>query len=267
MTSRIEFRRDTAAEWTARDPVLALGEPGYERDTGSRKIGDGVHSWTALPYDLGGQAMSAALEGYVTTEQISNSGGLTGTAPLVGPYSSRPVPSAVTTGLVFHAVDLLQSFVATGPADQPATAWYPLPAAGVELAYARREAGFTINAGTGNQTIFGTQIGFAQPDGPVMVTGRAVVQMAWAATDANLVDPVVGIFEITDPNNPVLLDEAHPGAVHNPADFRHALAQARVTGPVGSWRAFELRGLQRAGGAWSIRGSSTYPITMEAVTR
>lgn len=46
----IELRRDTAANWTGTDPVLAEGEPGYETDTGQLKFGDGSTSWTSLPY-------------------------------------------------------------------------------------------------------------------------------------------------------------------------------------------------------------------------
>jgi hypothetical protein len=49
----IEFRRSTAAAWTAADPVLAAGEPGYETDTGKVKIGDGATAWSGIAY-LGG---------------------------------------------------------------------------------------------------------------------------------------------------------------------------------------------------------------------
>ncbi len=46
----IQMRRDTAANWTSSDPILAQGEPGYETDTGYLKIGDGVTLWSALSY-------------------------------------------------------------------------------------------------------------------------------------------------------------------------------------------------------------------------
>lgn len=49
----IEFRRDTAANWTSADPTLAAGEPGFETDTGLFKIGDGTTAWTSLPYASG----------------------------------------------------------------------------------------------------------------------------------------------------------------------------------------------------------------------
>lgn len=50
MANRIQVRRDTAANWTTANPVLAAGEPALETDTGRRKTGDGTTAWTALPY-------------------------------------------------------------------------------------------------------------------------------------------------------------------------------------------------------------------------
>jgi parallel beta-helix repeat protein len=52
MADLILWRRGTAEQWTTADPVLAGGEPGYETDTGRHKIGDGVATWSALPYFL-----------------------------------------------------------------------------------------------------------------------------------------------------------------------------------------------------------------------
>jgi hypothetical protein len=68
----VQFRRGTAAEWAATNPILAAGEIGYERDvplsltassdtfdysdpafgSGAIKIGDGVTRWNELPYLL-----------------------------------------------------------------------------------------------------------------------------------------------------------------------------------------------------------------------
>jgi hypothetical protein len=46
----IKLRRDTAANWAAANPVLALAEPGLEIDTNSIKYGNGVTAWNSLPY-------------------------------------------------------------------------------------------------------------------------------------------------------------------------------------------------------------------------
>ena len=53
MTTQIKLRRDTAANWTSINPVLALGEPGIETDTRKIKYGDGSTVWTALAYSAG----------------------------------------------------------------------------------------------------------------------------------------------------------------------------------------------------------------------
>lgn len=52
MANRIQYRRDTAANWTAANPVLATGEAAYETDTAKIKIGDGVTAWTGLGYQF-----------------------------------------------------------------------------------------------------------------------------------------------------------------------------------------------------------------------
>lgn len=49
-TIQLQYRRDTAANWTGNNVVLAAGEPGYETDTGKFKIGDGTTAWTSLNY-------------------------------------------------------------------------------------------------------------------------------------------------------------------------------------------------------------------------
>ena len=46
----MQFRRDTAANWTAYNPILLEGELGFELDTDQYKLGDGVHNWINLPY-------------------------------------------------------------------------------------------------------------------------------------------------------------------------------------------------------------------------
>lgn len=49
-TTRIQLRRDMAANWTSANPLLAVGEIGIETDTGRWKVGDGTTLWNALGY-------------------------------------------------------------------------------------------------------------------------------------------------------------------------------------------------------------------------
>ena len=50
MAVRIQFRRGTAAEWAAANPVLAAGELGYETDTAKFKLGNATDNWNDLVY-------------------------------------------------------------------------------------------------------------------------------------------------------------------------------------------------------------------------
>lgn len=66
MRRKQRFRGDTAARWTANNPILGKFEPGYESDTDSLKIGDGVTAWADLPYFAAAELspdIAAALNG------------------------------------------------------------------------------------------------------------------------------------------------------------------------------------------------------------
>ena len=46
------LRKDTADNWTKKNPLLRKGEEGYETDTGRRKVGDGTSTWNGLFYTV-----------------------------------------------------------------------------------------------------------------------------------------------------------------------------------------------------------------------
>ena len=75
ITARVQQRRDTAANWTAANPVLLAGEVGWETDTGKAKLGDGTTAWTGLAYisalGSGGGGISDGDKGDIT---VSGSG-------------------------------------------------------------------------------------------------------------------------------------------------------------------------------------------------
>lgn len=50
MATKIQLRRDTAANWLAANPILSAGEPALETDTNKVKYGDGVTTWENLQY-------------------------------------------------------------------------------------------------------------------------------------------------------------------------------------------------------------------------
>ncbi len=61
--TKIQVRRDTAANWTSVNPTLAAGELGFETDTGKLKIGTGSVAWASLGYQAGGAAGAQGAQG------------------------------------------------------------------------------------------------------------------------------------------------------------------------------------------------------------
>ena len=51
--AKIQLRRDTAANWTVANPVLAEGELGLDLDSDQLKVGDGAKTWNELDYMSG----------------------------------------------------------------------------------------------------------------------------------------------------------------------------------------------------------------------
>lgn len=53
MAARIQFKRGLASAWTSANPILFVGECGFETDTGRLKVGDGTTAWNSLSYFFG----------------------------------------------------------------------------------------------------------------------------------------------------------------------------------------------------------------------
>ena len=49
----IQIRRGKTASWRKPSKPLAAGQPGYDKDKHKIKVGDGVTSWSLLPYASG----------------------------------------------------------------------------------------------------------------------------------------------------------------------------------------------------------------------
>ena len=82
MTTKIQFRRGRASEWTAANTLLAEGEMGLELDTGYWKIGNGTDLWNVLNYaspaTLTGLIPGAVVFGSSTGTAIQNEAGTAG---------------------------------------------------------------------------------------------------------------------------------------------------------------------------------------------
>jgi len=79
MTSRLQNRRDTAANWTSNNPTLGAGEIGYETDTAKYKIGTGSTAWTSLAY-----AYTAGAQGTTGAQGASGTNGTNGAQGTTG---------------------------------------------------------------------------------------------------------------------------------------------------------------------------------------
>jgi len=68
MTQIIQTRRDTAANWTSVNPILANGEMGLETDTVKIKWGNGVTAWNSLAYFTGSGGGGLNMKGTATID-------------------------------------------------------------------------------------------------------------------------------------------------------------------------------------------------------
>jgi hypothetical protein len=110
MANTIKLRRDTAANWTSVNPVLAHGELGIDLTSGKVKIGDGSSTWTALlyafdtPVEVSTKATTARTDaettasGYVSTHAaLTQSHGITAGA-IVGTEAAQTLTNKTIDG-------------------------------------------------------------------------------------------------------------------------------------------------------------------------
>lgn len=90
--AKIQLRRDTAANWAAANPVLALGEPGWDTTNSQLRVGNGTSAWSTLPvYGTGSGAGT-------------NSPAFTGNPTAPTPATSDNDTSLATTAFVRAAI-------------------------------------------------------------------------------------------------------------------------------------------------------------------
>lgn len=132
--THINQRRDTAANWTSADPVLQLGEVGWETDTRKSKLGDGVTEWTALLYTAADVILTASDIGLGDVDDTSDLdkpistatqaaldlkadlGDLTGMAPLASPAftgnPTAPTPDPADNDTTIATTEFVQDLIA-----------------------------------------------------------------------------------------------------------------------------------------------------------
>ena len=99
MAVQIQFRRGTAAEWTAANTVLAEGELGLETDTTYYKIGNGSTAWTSLAY---GSIVGAISNNTITSAMIVNGTIVAGDIASDAITTAKIADNAVTATKLAH---------------------------------------------------------------------------------------------------------------------------------------------------------------------
>jgi len=101
MTSRLQNRHDTAANWTSNNPTLAVGEIGLETDTAKYKMGDGSTAWNSLAYAYtAGAAGATGPTGPIGATGPSGATGVTGpTGPNGATGATGPSGATGPTGV------------------------------------------------------------------------------------------------------------------------------------------------------------------------
>jgi len=117
MATRIQVRRDTAANWTTSGTtVLAAGEIGFETDTLLFKIGDGSQTWTNLEYAGGTEPIQYNPSGTSVTDldaaALRNNGN--GKYLILGAGSVTNEPSGLNTGTDGQLMVTVAKFDYTG---------------------------------------------------------------------------------------------------------------------------------------------------------
>lgn len=142
----LRFRRGTAAQWTTANPVLGLGEPGWETDSRTGKVGDGVTAWNSLTYSLG--AGGGGGGGGAVTSVNGLTGAVSLTATSVG---AVPTSRSVSGHALSADVTLVKADVGLGVVDNTADASKVVASAG-KLTTARTINGVLFD-GTANVTV------------------------------------------------------------------------------------------------------------------
>ena len=173
MADLIQIRRDTAANWTSANTVLAQGELGAETDTSKIKIGNGSTAWNSLAYliDAGGY-LTATSTNTLTNKTLGAttlSGELTGADQIVSAINLKDygeVTNAIGNATGAKTIDLTAGNSVTATTTG-ATAWtFSNPTASDEL------CGFSlklVNGGSATQT-WPTTVDWPAATAPTLTT-------------------------------------------------------------------------------------------------
>ena len=98
---RIFLRRSSASEWASENPILSLGEPGFDYTNEILKIGNGVDQWSALaqfqgPQGVAGNDGTDGVDGNDGNDGADGADGQDGVQ--ISTYTKANLPLAATAG-------------------------------------------------------------------------------------------------------------------------------------------------------------------------
>ena len=156
MADIIQIRRDTSANWTSANPVMAQGELGIETNTNKVKAGDGSTAWSSLTYliDVGSYltATSTNTLSNKTLAATTLSGQLTGADQTVSAINLKDygeITNAIGNATGAKTIDLTLGNSVTATTTGATTWTFSNPTASDEL------CGFSlklVNGGSATQT-------------------------------------------------------------------------------------------------------------------
>ncbi len=197
MATRMQQRRGTASQWTASNPILNVGEIGFESDTNKFKIGDGTNHWTSLTYFVDAAQVSDIIDGAPALLDTLNE--------LAAAIGDDPAfMTTVATNLSNHASDTTSVHGIANTADL-ATQEY------VDLAVGNAEVDQSTLAGTGIDwnvttdqfdidstvvTLTGTQnLSNKTLEDPTILVGQSPFQVNISATEISYLNGVTSSIQ------------------------------------------------------------------------
>lgn len=111
--AQILLRRGTAAEWAAANPVLALGEPGWDSTNDRFKVGNGHAAWDALPF-IAGNGLPGTTVHHELSDLAYADAGHTGFAPTAHTHAASDVTGTAMTLASDDTITGKKSFPADG---------------------------------------------------------------------------------------------------------------------------------------------------------
>ncbi len=212
----IQPRRGTSDQWTSANPILAVGEMGYETDTRKFKYGDGLSNWSDLPYGIGignlsdASAIGAGLLAAETVEaartilEIGTGTSVNAADILDSTATGRAILTAANTGAAQTAIGastIGKAIVVAADAPAVLTAigagTYTKPGGGIpstDLASAVQTS--LGKADTALQTVNATSISDSTATGRSLITAGSAA-LARAAIGAGTSDLALGTTSTT----------------------------------------------------------------------